>query len=129
VPASTCVRKGADDRLASFSNFGAVVDIAAPGVCIVSLWPGGRFASASGTSMAAPHVSGAAALLASRSRPRDRAGVLALTRTLVAAGTTDWVDTSLDGVREPLLRVADAAVFNPVLVPGATAATRAAAVR
>ena len=52
-----------NDGLASFSNYGAAsVDLAAPGVGIVSSVPGG-YASYSGTSMAAPHVTGALALL------------------------------------------------------------------
>ncbi len=53
---------GADDTFASFSNFGSVVDLAAPGVNIYSTWRGGGYKTISGTSMATPHVSGAAVL-------------------------------------------------------------------
>jgi subtilisin family serine protease len=52
--------------LADFSNYGKTsVHVAAPGVNIVSSYKGGAYRSASGTSMACPHVSGVAALVLS----------------------------------------------------------------
>jgi subtilisin len=51
----------ADDTFLPFSNYGADVDIAAPGDCIISLWKDGKLRTQSGTSSASPHVVGAVA--------------------------------------------------------------------
>jgi len=57
-----------NDDLASFSNYGATsVDLAAPGVEIVSTYLNGETETLQGTSMACPHVAGALALLVSES--------------------------------------------------------------
>src|SRR5689334_9210995 len=71
---------GATDRFdsrAEFSNYGATVDLFAPGVGITSAWIGDNLmiATASGTSMAAPHVAGVAALYLQNHRTASPAEV------------------------------------------------------
>ncbi|MFG1707145.1 S8 family peptidase [Nonomuraea sp. M3C6] len=98
-----------DDTSAFYSNFGATVEIAAPGTCIYSTYMAGGYATISGTSMASPHVAGAAGILTSGTRkPTTRAGALAVRSTLISTGNFNWTDDSGDGVKEPLLDVHDA---------------------
>ncbi|NUT93628.1 MAG: S8 family serine peptidase [Saccharothrix sp.] len=101
---STC-RKDEDDTFADFSNYGEDVDIIAPGVCILSTWPKGQmYNTISGTSMASPHVAGAAALHKAKNPTAKPADVKA---ALVKAGTDKWTTTSdPDKKPEPLLNVA-----------------------
>jgi subtilisin len=94
---------GGDNGFAYFSNYGDAVDIAAPGVSITSTYPDGTYAALSGTSMATPHVAGAAA------------AYLAMYPDLLPAEVLqDMLDTAEDGFAgqggnnpEPLLDVAE----------------------
>lgn len=62
VEAITVGAYDSNNRLASWSNWGSVLDLNAPGVSILSTWIGSSTRTISGTSMAAPHVAGTAAL-------------------------------------------------------------------
>lgn len=93
---------GTGDSWPSFTNFGADVDLAAPGVNIFSTWKDGGYNTISGTSMATPHVAAAAALylsLAPGSTPEQVKAALLGTATTDYPGSTDVKHV------EPLLNV------------------------
>ncbi len=93
---------GGDNGFAYFSNYGDAVDITAPGVTITSTYPDGAYAALSGTSMATPHVAGAAAAYIAKYPELTPAEVL-----------TDMLATAEDGLAgqggdypEPMIDVA-----------------------
>ena len=92
-----------DDTFADFSNYGWDVDLIAPGKCIWSSLPGNKYGYSSGTSMAAPHVTGAVALYKA-SRPR--ATPAEVKAALQYLGSTRWfTSTDPDPYHERLLDV------------------------
>ena len=101
--APTC-RTDQDDTLADFSNVGRDVDLIAPGVCITSTWLAGGLHTISGTSMAAPHVAGAAALYKAEHPLAKPAEVRLALRN---SGRLDWDDSDdRDTDKEPLVDAA-----------------------
>ncbi|MFI9122644.1 S8 family serine peptidase [Streptomyces bikiniensis] len=81
-----------DDELSAFTNRGRLLDLFAPGTSIVSSVPGGNYASKNGTSMAAPHVAGAFAVLKQAYPTKSVADLTALLknsgRSIVYTGAT-----------------------------------------
>ena len=91
------------DSVSSFSNSASFLTLLAPGSSINSAVTGGGFSSFSGTSMAAPHVAGAMALLRSAS---PTASVDSMVAALTATGFP--VTDNRNGITKPRIRVAQA---------------------
>jgi len=92
-----------DDRRSTFSNYGSCTDIFAPGTNITSLRNGGGTQQMSGTSMATPHVAGAAAIYLT-SHPT--ANPAAVATGLANAATNGVVTSPGSGSTNKLLNVA-----------------------
>ncbi len=109
-----------DDTFADFSNFGSDVDIIAPGKCIWSTIRGPSYGYSSGTSMAAPAVTGAVALYKA-SRPK--ATPTEVRSALRYLGNFSWkTSTDPDDFHEPLLDVHRVAALGSFSVAAPTAA-------
>jgi subtilisin family serine protease len=94
-----------DDTFAYFSNYGSVVDLIAPGVNILSTWKGGGYKTISGTSMATPHVAGAAALYRAVNPGASPAQVAAALQGAGEAPQGGSWPGDPDGTAEPLVNV------------------------
>jgi hypothetical protein len=88
-PAVTVAALNPKAGRAMFSNFGAFVDLAAPGEAVLSPTPNARYDLFSGTSMAAPHVSGVAALIWARHPEYTNIEVANILRNSVEELSTD----------------------------------------
>jgi subtilisin family serine protease len=127
------------DNIADFSSAGPTPyslilkpDVSAPGVAVASAAPGGAFAENTGTSMSAPHVAGAAALLRQRHptwTPVEIKSALVLTGVPVRNGGTAEVNPLREGggridlvkADQPLVFASPTNLSFGLLKPGARA--------
>ncbi|MBG0832289.1 S8 family serine peptidase [Planomonospora sp. ID67723] len=120
---SSAVTVGATDNsdtIASFSNRGALLDVFAPGVQILSSVPNNTWARYSGTSMAAPHVAGAFAVMRQAAPDATVAEILAKFQDTGKAVTYNSGGSSVTTPRMNLLASLPKAGSTPTPTPTAT---------
>ncbi|MGF6931047.1 subtilisin [Paraburkholderia sp. UCT70] len=103
---------------AKFSCFGPQIKVCAPGVAIISSVPGGGYAAWDGTSMAAAHITGLAALVAAhhpavKDAPRNAARVDRLFQTVLAAAMPVGLNPVYGGAGLPSVSAAFQASLAP----------------
>jgi subtilisin len=99
---STAISVGAttdSDSVAGFSNVASFLSLLAPGVAITSSVPGGGTASFQGTSMAAPHVAGAWALMRQANPTADVPTILAALRSTATSVNDNRSSGTVTGMR------------------------------
>ena len=123
---STAISVGSttsSDTVSSFSNIASFISLLAPGSSITSSVPGDLYSSKSGTSMSAPHVTGAWAVLKSKDPGASVSAVLtALTSTGVSIND-NRTGGSVTGMPRIQVDSAVASLPSPTPTPTATVAT------
>jgi subtilisin family serine protease len=115
--AITVAASDSSDRRASFSNYGSCVDVFAPGVSIRSTLNGGGSGLLDGTSMASPHVAGAAAVIWSLNPSYSSSQV----SSALISGTTSNKVTDAMGSLNRLLYLAPSSGVAPSAPASASA--------
>lgn len=112
---SIATTAGKDDTFASFSNYGQVLDLAAPGVLVETTTSGDSYMSFSGTSAATAHVTGAVALYKLKNPEESPSNILNALESLGSKQNTQcdgnghgYFSGDRDANEEPLLYVAGA---------------------
>ena len=128
---------GSGDTVPAFSNSGSSIDIAAPGIGIWSLAPGGSYVERTGTSMAAAHISGIAAAFMAQGAGLDAAQVRAsLALSARDIGLSGWDDHTGAGIANidastpspPVVAIANPSVDDLIVDRVAVALTLAGGV-
>jgi subtilisin len=111
---------GKDDSFASFSNYGSVIDLAAPGVLIKTTTKGSSYTTFSGTSVSTPHVTGAVALYKSEHPGANPSDIRNALRSLGSSPSTTcdgkghgYFTGDRDKNAEPLLYTASRSFSAP----------------